>query len=627
MSTSQFSRAMFVAAMLITFPGLAPGQGVKVVSTHADSGPGSLRDTISAAASGDTIIFSITGAITLTSGELFIDKNLTINGPGPANLAITRSSAAGTPDFRIFRLGSNGANRLINISGLTISNGRGTNSGTFSNYIVGGAILANHSAATLTLDNCVVSGNTTTSLPDGSTPAMGGAIYSEYNVITAHNCTFANNVALGSNSTVIDAPNGNNAEGGAVAVGGGELDCTGCAFTGNSAIAGNGVNGRSASGNGGFAVGGAVTGIGTLSNCTFTNNIAQGGNGFTAGTTRNSGNGGDASGGALDFAGTIIECTFISNGATPGAAGGGPHPGIAGRGSAGGLVVLGAGLPSGTLVTGCTFTNNGSQYGGAISCRYDPTTIRNCTFSGNAGNQGGVIYNDYQSMLTLENCTISAQANGGGGIYNNTDGVNGSLHLANTILKSDNTPANNNILGNIFVSLGHNISNDAAGGDGSTAPGGYLTGAGDLRNTNPQLIDSTPGDHGGPTPTFALYFFSPAVNYGDDNFALRRDQRGYFRAGRSDVGAFENQGGLIGNIVAITRTPNASDITIGFEAVDRLTYRLQRKLNITDANWQDVDPNGNHDVTATSNDVFSLTAAGDIGLGKAFYRVTWVSGP
>jgi hypothetical protein len=54
-----------------------------------DSGPGSLRQAILNASSGDTINFapSVT-TVTLTSGELVIDKNLTITGPGANRLTV-----------------------------------------------------------------------------------------------------------------------------------------------------------------------------------------------------------------------------------------------------------------------------------------------------------------------------------------------------------------------------------------------------------------------------------------------------------------------------------------------------------------------------------------------------------
>src|SRR6516225_426499 len=53
------------------------------VTTTADSGPGSLRYEIAVARSGDRINFdnSLGGTIVLSSGELVISKNLTINGP------------------------------------------------------------------------------------------------------------------------------------------------------------------------------------------------------------------------------------------------------------------------------------------------------------------------------------------------------------------------------------------------------------------------------------------------------------------------------------------------------------------------------------------------------------------
>ena len=59
-----------------------------VVTDADDSGAGSLRQAITGAASGDTITFSskLRGqTITLTSGELDITQDLTIDGPVPAS--------------------------------------------------------------------------------------------------------------------------------------------------------------------------------------------------------------------------------------------------------------------------------------------------------------------------------------------------------------------------------------------------------------------------------------------------------------------------------------------------------------------------------------------------------------
>src|SRR5437660_3339606 len=88
-----------LSAALLSMPGHAA-----TVTNAADNGPGTLRQAIATAQSGDTIGFSITGAIVLTNGELLIAKSLTIQGPGAGNLTVQRSTSTGTPDFRIFNL-------------------------------------------------------------------------------------------------------------------------------------------------------------------------------------------------------------------------------------------------------------------------------------------------------------------------------------------------------------------------------------------------------------------------------------------------------------------------------------------------------------------------------------------
>src|ERR1700722_8155151 len=72
------------------WPELEPLEGrtllsTLTVTTNADSGPGSLRAEIADASSGDMIRFSkkLSGqTITLTSGELVVNKNLEIDGMG-----------------------------------------------------------------------------------------------------------------------------------------------------------------------------------------------------------------------------------------------------------------------------------------------------------------------------------------------------------------------------------------------------------------------------------------------------------------------------------------------------------------------------------------------------------------
>src|SRR2546430_7397400 len=93
---------------------------ITVTNTN-DSGPGSLRQALADVNDGDTITFAVTGTIGLTSGELVVDKNITISGPGAENLAIN-----GNAKSSVFHIGSG---QTVAISGLTIINGYTTGFG------------------------------------------------------------------------------------------------------------------------------------------------------------------------------------------------------------------------------------------------------------------------------------------------------------------------------------------------------------------------------------------------------------------------------------------------------------------------------------------------------------------
>ena len=59
------------------------------VTNLLDSGPGSLRAAVAAANNSDTIVFSVTGTIDLTSGLISVNNDITIAGPGANELAIS----------------------------------------------------------------------------------------------------------------------------------------------------------------------------------------------------------------------------------------------------------------------------------------------------------------------------------------------------------------------------------------------------------------------------------------------------------------------------------------------------------------------------------------------------------
>src|SRR5881296_4788685 len=141
---SAFSACVSICSALFCAVAISAYANIITVTNTNDSGPGSLRQALADANDGDTITFAVTGAISLTSGELVINKNITISGPGANLLAVSR--AANAAPFRIFHVMLGHA---VIIEGLTISNGSVLN--TF-----GGGIYNVESA--LTVISCALAG-------------------------------------------------------------------------------------------------------------------------------------------------------------------------------------------------------------------------------------------------------------------------------------------------------------------------------------------------------------------------------------------------------------------------------------------------------------------------------------
>src|SRR5262249_27759566 len=135
------------------------------VLNNLDKGAGSLRDAISNAKSGDTIVFasSLNGqTITLTSDQLKINKSLDIKGPGAILLAIS-----GNDINRVFAIEGG----PVTIAGLTISHGH--------HSVYGGGILNNGNVLTLAQD--VFSDNEAIAGGGSEQTISGGAIYNGSN--------------------------------------------------------------------------------------------------------------------------------------------------------------------------------------------------------------------------------------------------------------------------------------------------------------------------------------------------------------------------------------------------------------------------------------------------------------
>ena len=304
------------------------------VLNNLDSGPGSLRAEIAAAQSGDTIVFSPTlssssstsphhggststpPTITLTSGELDLTRDLTIQGPGAGQLTISGAGSTSTTQHgqktttttrsRVFEIAQN---VTVTLSGLTISNGNGLASSTSvapgDNH--GGGIL---NQGTLTVSSCTVSGNSAT---------YGGGIYNAGGTVTVSTSTLSGNLA---------------SEGGGIYNGGGTVAVSGSTLLGNQADDG-----------------GAIFNDATLmvSGCTVSSNVAYYGGGiWNSGTA------------------TVSSSTLSDNAAKPTVQ---SYPFF---NEGGGI------FNHGTLVlSGCTVTGNFSEYEGGGIFNDGTVTVKN----------------------------------------------------------------------------------------------------------------------------------------------------------------------------------------------------------------------------------------------------------
>ena len=240
------------------------------------------------------------GTVTLTAGCLYtltavnnttdndgvglpvITGNVTIQGAGAT---IARSTATGTPTFRIFDVASSGS---LTLNSVTISNGLVNNSqqgggGIFSHgtlTVTGSTFSGNSSPATAGTSGGAINSsgtlNVSTSTFTGNTAQEGGGIFNQSTGTAAAiitNDTFSNNTA-----TVYGG-------GGIVSVQG-TTDVTGDTFTGNTGPGGGAIdndatlnisNSTFTGNTGGSNGGGAVVNFGTttVTQSTFSGNSSQ----------------------------------------------------------------------------------------------------------------------------------------------------------------------------------------------------------------------------------------------------------------------------------------------------------------------------------------------------------------
>ena len=155
------------------------------VTSDADSGPGTLRDALANANSGDTIVFTLPVGSTINlDSTLTVTKNLEIDGTGASGLTISGQNA---------------------VDVLTINGGV---SATISNLAIANGTAGIFALGNLTVSKCNISGSThgiynygtlivaNSTFFGNSTSFVGGGIYIYYGSATIKNSTFVSNHAL-----------------------------------------------------------------------------------------------------------------------------------------------------------------------------------------------------------------------------------------------------------------------------------------------------------------------------------------------------------------------------------------------------------------------------------------------
>ncbi len=213
-----------------------------IVTTNADGGPGSLRQAVIDACPGSMITFgngstdftdATPDTITLDTGEIAINKGLTIDGPTGAELTVSGNMAS-----RVFYISPG---NTVFLNRMTIANG--SVAGVFPAGIGGGIY---NDESTLTLNNMIVRNN--------ASEIQGGGISTRNGNLTVNFSTIRNNTSgsgggissrkvLGPAVNLLTINNSTISENTATGGGGGiRNDCAGLGSTANiinSTISGN----------------------------------------------------------------------------------------------------------------------------------------------------------------------------------------------------------------------------------------------------------------------------------------------------------------------------------------------------------------------------------------------------
>lgn len=380
-------KQLILSLVLLALGGPALSQTTRVVSTAADAGSGSLRQALTGAATGDSIVFApaLANQTIRLSTQLTLNKSVVIDGRRAPNLTLS-----GEGRVRILRIDYSFV--TVTVRNLTFANGWAVDADA-NTQLRGGAIeLLDPNA--LRLENCRFVRNT---------GERGGAVFVGYGArATVRNCVFDGNdgsvandgFSAGAISTYGGGPGATvlpNGVGGAAM-----LDVQGCSFIRNKGVVGGGI----------YVLLGGLR----VEDCLFRKNEAQ-----TGGAVFQDGCNGteqdDNLGGTTVIRRCVVDSSLV-------------------HGLGGAFFLWGYSLDK-YVIENTTIRANrvvaGGQYneskGGAMHVRDRASLLlRNCTLADNeVTQQGGGLWLDCRGPegIAIENCTFSGNrarpATGSGG--------------------------------------------------------------------------------------------------------------------------------------------------------------------------------------------------------------------
>ena len=492
-------------------------------------------DTVSLPANGTFVLTAAHNAQFGETGLPVITSAVTIEGHGAT---IRRSTASGTPNFRILAVDPNGA---LTLRDTNISNGRLYQ---FNYYYGGGGIL---SLGALTLSGATIANNTT----DGYDSQGGG--------IQADGATTITTSVITQNEATAD----NFTNGGGLKIGrNGHATITG------STISHNMVYGYYGSSGGGIAVSGEAT----IIDSDIAYNLNKG-----------SETGGEGGGIYVSGQATITGSTLRANVADSfyEGGGGGLWPGVGG-----GLANSGT-----TLVVNSTISGNSANAGGGLAnFWHSDLTVVHSTVSGNRGRQD--VTHPYEDDITIGGY--------GGGIFSGSvyHNPNCAATTLQGVIVSGNT-ADVSAPQVLFSPTGGCDdwgyqdatftvdANNVFGQNNNAGLSGLTKGASDIVPTvGLAAILSPLANNGGPTMTHALPANSPALDRAPNASCTAApvngiDQRGEARNQNAvdgatnnecDVGAYERAGSAAAMGFYLSATNNGTVGGVPFAPGDIIKF-------------------------------------------------------